>query len=792
MGEVKKDDGSNDAIMYAAAAIAILGAVFWALARLPAFIFGALAGFAVSANFSRRQEVIPKLKAAVGTGVFFYFILYLCFGFQGLMHSDFTGVLYKFAWYRNSIIDLVGWWNGFVPNLLKGLRVKDALVTTDNVSHLILTSAITGTLVAVIVPPILKRILPKKEKDFSANLNENTGFFIQISEFPYKVFHALVEYPFTRLVQMSHDSAVKTRRIDPREGVMFLAFLGILLGIGFCLSKIPSFLSTESKETTFLVGTVFAYAPLTFAAFGFLVGLIPVIGDWVLFHFFRSHPEDVEIPGLKKKVLPGFSLGVGENRKPFLLTENNLSYHVELVAPTGSGKTNLLKNLLVDRISKGHGIIFLDYKADFDVLSWMYRVAKSNNRRDDLRLISLSDKELSVPYNPIEGGSASELTSRILNSFEWSTEQYYFNAAKSALSRVLRGFVEYRDYTKSPFHVGHIYRGLTDSNYLRLMAAELKKNNSKNHFDLIEIAERLDRPSDAKEIRGLVTNLETLILSSVGQLLSTDTESGAYTLKEAVYESRITYCLMNSLLHKESSKALGKLFLQDLMGFIGRRFASIERGEDHHTPVTLIIDEFAAFAMPEFIEFLDRARSAGISVIIAHQDRADLRSISEEFQSRVEANTNTTIVSGVKDPKDADHYAGMMGTKKVMKETIRVTSGGWSGDTPTGDKSVREVDEFVLHPNKIRSLKQGEVLSISRTIDPHFGIVWIPKASDFSEAPASTSELMEYFKNSRGLYLRETKINSFSVLGRSSEQPGLRVETKGESKQKQTEAEKWN
>ena len=38
MGEVKKDDGSNDAIMYAAAAVAILGAVFWALARLPAFI----------------------------------------------------------------------------------------------------------------------------------------------------------------------------------------------------------------------------------------------------------------------------------------------------------------------------------------------------------------------------------------------------------------------------------------------------------------------------------------------------------------------------------------------------------------------------------------------------------------------------------------------------------------------------------------------------------------------------------------------------------------------------------
>jgi len=40
------------------------------------------------------------------------------------------------------------------------------------------------------------------------------------------------------------------------------------------------------------------------------------------------------------------------------------------------------------------------------------------------------------------------------------------------------------------------------------------------------------------------------------------------------------------------------------------------------------VDEFGAFAIPEFIEFMDRARGAGVGIVIAHQSRADLAAIS--------------------------------------------------------------------------------------------------------------------------------------------------------------------
>lgn len=282
------------------------------------------------------------------------------------------------------------------------------------------------------------------------------------------------------------------------------------------------------------------------------------------------------------------------------------------------------------------------------------------------------------------------------------------------------------------------------------------------------------------------------MFSSVGPLLTTDTEHGSYGLEEAVGEGRITYCLMNSLLLKESSKALGKLFLQDLMSFVGRRFASIDREENHaHKPVTLVIDEFAAFAIPEFIDFLDRARSAGIGVIIAHQDRADLKSISQEFQSRVEANTNTTIVSGVKDPKDAEHFAGMIGTRATVKETWQEAD-GFFGGTPTGVKSKRVVDEYEIHPNEIKQLKQGEVLAIARTVDPHFGMVWIPRAHEFLEVTVPKTELLQYFKTTRKLYLKENGVNKFTDVTLNALQPGLKVAKETHSEEKPIAQDIWS
>lgn len=489
-----------------------------------------------------------------------------------------------------------------------------------------------------------------------------------------------------------------------------------------------------------------AFLPFAGAALGFALGRVAYGREIFRALFGADPPKPDPKPGNGDRFLLGYTF----QGYPFELTERNLAYHVEIVTPSGGGKTNLLKNLLSDRIRRGHGVFFLDLKGEFDVAAWMYRAAKSVGREGEVRLLSLANRELSVPYNPIKRGSAPEIHSQIMSALTW-TEDYYRKISSIALMTLVRGLTEYRDRTGEFFHLGHLYELLDRPGQLRAFNARLSALGAPSARDVELLAERLDRASERKELSGLIAGLNQLLYSSAGPLMSEDVVRGSYDLKEAIDEGRITYFLMNSLMLKESAAVFGKMILQDLMGFVGNRYAEIERGRPPR-PITLIVDEFANFATPEFIDFLDRARGAGIGVVMAHQARADLRKISPEFQERVEANSNTTIVSGIKSSQDAEYYAGMVGTRTTEKETRQVER-GFLWDNDTGMKSIREVEEYIVHPNELKRLDQGEAFAISRTVDPHWALVRVPQAAEFRELAIGAPELKAHFQAIRSRYL---------------------------------------
>ncbi|MCB0386613.1 MAG: hypothetical protein KDD43_14570, partial [Bdellovibrionales bacterium] len=92
-------------------------------------------------------------------------------------------------------------------------------------------------------------------------------------------------------------------------------------------------------------------------------------------------------------------------------------------------------------------------------------------------------------------------------------------------------------------------------------------------------------------------------------------------------------------------------------------------------------------------------------------------------------------------PESAEYFSQVIGTTKTTKYTERKKKGILS-EHDTGDASAREVDEFIIHPNKFKSqLGVGEGVMVipheygSRTVSLKFKMF-----DDMAEEPMPEAE----------------------------------------------------
>ena len=430
--------------------------------------------------------------------------------------------------------------------------------------------------------------------------------------------------------------------------------------------------------------------------------------------------------GKEKPLNPSLVMQLGLERNSYL-TDSNLNYHTQIIGGSGAGKTNLLKVMLEDRMAKGHSIIFFDFKADIELMDWMAGASEQYGRSDDLVILSMSDPKLSYAYNPIKHGSETEISSQIMNSLTWS-EPFYKSKSEGALLVILKALCYQRDMGGRDFHLGDLYQFLNDASFrMDIVSAVSSLNYPEMHRgDLKRICEELTIPNKKENFNSLITQISKILNSSAGDIvvhkIGNDEE---FEFREVMETGKVAYLFMNSLKLKDTASIMGKLMLQDLMKAVGNIYD--DRNAIKH-PTTLIIDEFASFATPDFGEFIEKARGAGISIVIAYQSRKSLDHIEDNLAIKVNENTANKIVFQVQDSEDVEWFCSLLGTKKTTKETYQAEDGIF-GDTKTGMKSVREVEEYVIHPNQIKNLKLGQALLYCSKVDRHHAIMNIKKAN---------------------------------------------------------------
>lgn len=423
--------------------------------------------------------------------------------------------------------------------------------------------------------------------------------------------------------------------------------------------------------------------------FGFLV-----LG---MAHFWNFSVEKKSQKAVLEKDKTSIFVGVDKKTKQEIhLKEEFRVGHTQVNGTTNAGKTaSITMPWAVQDIEQGRGVLIMDGKADQSFLNKLYSYAVKYNRQKDFKVFSLSSPALSSTYNPFGDGTAEQITERFFSTLEIN-DPYYKGIQFSALRTVLALLMR-RGEKPMP---GVVRELLRNKSALRGWLTGLEDPNL-----ITDVQAMLDDKEDEfqKKYSGLVTALGHF---SQGQTASLyNTRHPEITLMEVIRRKQICYFQLPTMQFPFLGEATGKLILQSLQSVVS------EIQGNGHLPESLFsvyLDDFNDYIYPAFASLLNKSRSANVGVVFSHQSLGDLEKVSPDFKQIVMTNTNIKVVMRSNDPDSAEHFSKIIGTESSEKTTERRTH-GLLGKTDTGDQSVREVEEYKVHPNVIKSeLGRGE------------------------------------------------------------------------------------
>lgn len=408
---------------------------------------------------------------------------------------------------------------------------------------------------------------------------------------------------------------------------------------------------------------------------------------------------------------------VGKTRDgfPIALWDKQRSEHVQIIGSTGRGKSSsVIVPWMVQDFLSGKNVILIDGKGDRGIPeildNWVF-----GDKRREVILFDLGDVETSATTNPLKFGTAAQICDRIFSTFEFENS-YYRDQSYQALLMV----VEMLQIASEEVSFKEIYLSLLDDGHLTelctgiqsLAQSDKKTNQHKSEtlrLALSYLAQNFNQRQE--KISGLVSQLRPYATGELAILLNGEVDGKKYfSLSELVRNENKTVAkaiviLIPTLLYQKTASRLGQMFLQEIAWAIACRKTT------QFLPVFL--DEFSAFVYKEFIQIINKARSARVGFHLSHQSMGDLESISPDFAKAIVTNTNVKCVLGLNDPETADYFARFFGTRTSEKLTERAEKKTFGDLERSGQMSVRDVEEYRIHPNRLKRFTHGQgVLSV--------------------------------------------------------------------------------
>jgi len=347
--------------------------------------------------------------------------------------------------------------------------------------------------------------------------------------------------------------------------------------------------------------------------------------------FAKRAPAPSEIP------TQGLYIGLSTYRglkRPVYISEDDRRRHMYIVGKTGTGKTELLKDLIMQDIRAGKGLCFMDPHGDAveDLLNMI-----PPERVEDVIYFDPSDYERPMGLNLLEAGDEQQqhliansvvgLMYKLYDPYKTGIigprfEHGIRNAMLTAMAEPGATFVE-------------VVRIMTDSSFVQEILPKVKDPMVRRYWT-DQIAQTADFHKSevldytVSKFGRFVTN--KMIRNIIGQSKS------AFNLRQVMDEGKILLInIAKGKMGEENSSFLGLVLVPKILAAaMSRQDTPEEKRKDFY----LYVDEFQSFATQDFAQILSEARKYRLNLCVANQF---VSQIEEEVRNAVFGNVGSLM-----------------------------------------------------------------------------------------------------------------------------------------------------
>ena len=347
---------------------------------------------------------------------------------------------------------------------------------------------------------------------------------------------------------------------------------------------------------------------------------------------------------------PGLVLGFhpldNQEGPQIKLTQHFRDRHVYVIGKSGSGKTNLLRMMILQDMAAGRGVGVIAPEQEMITEELLPYVPEG--RLDDVIYVDPADEEAPVSFNPLHLDDGEDIDLRVDENMT-IFKRAIGSAAGPRMDEILRQTfyallerpettlldVEWLLNREDPTFRNQVIRESQDETTARFWRDTYPQMAKDAHLPITNRISRLTRP---RTVRQLLCN-----------------PSSSLNFRQAMDAGKILFFnLSDGILGEANSQLLGQLIVSKFQTAVMSR---ADVAPNQRKPFYLYIDEFQTFtggAAASYEKILSRARKYRLALILAHQQTGQ---IPQPLLKEIFGNVST-LVSFVVSRRDAVRLSG--------------------------------------------------------------------------------------------------------------------------------------